>query len=354
MKSVLFILFIIPFTCYAKKPTATQPTSGTVTRTHPSVLGLAPTMVSSSASAPCDAPELTAAIPRSPMGAAAPNLNSLNGQSRDQALLREVRRGAIPNHLRQLKPVVINNLNPNCAGGSAITICVMPDYLSVGNTDDHLVFPLGRDAAISAAAELGFILPTTSMVDNIYRVADVRLTPRPRTNYDIMTRSSEIIAHHQTIQSQLQGTNYQPGMLVAGSKKDIVITNRMLRQRDRIAIYGWHQPNNRPIQSLSLVHGANYADYSQAVRLISQTAYINGSPTSLKDLLENSACGDALVGDGNPNSRGGAGLDPSILSRFPSPSTSTAAPTATPAATPSSVPIGSGQNSENNSNSAID
>ncbi len=62
----------------------------------------------------------------------------------------------------------------------------------------------------------------------------------------------------------------------AGHKKDVVITNRLTREQGRIAIYGWHQPTGIPIQPLSTVHGAGYADYSHGIRLVSDVVLIDG------------------------------------------------------------------------------
>jgi hypothetical protein len=41
-----------------------------------------------------------------------------------------------------------------------------------------------------------------------------------------------------------------------------------------------------PIQPLSTVHGARYADYSHGVRLVSAVAYVNGQPRLLLEILE--------------------------------------------------------------------
>ncbi len=41
------------------------------------------------------------------------------------------------------------------------------------------------------------------------------------------------------------------GKLIAGHKKDVVITNRLLTMPKRVAIYGWHRPNGSPIQPLA-------------------------------------------------------------------------------------------------------
>jgi hypothetical protein len=75
------------------------------------------------------------------------------------------------------------------------------------------------------------------------------------------------------------------GELVSGHKKDVVISNRLLLKKDRIAIYGWHRPTGAPIQPLSTVHGAGYADYSHGIRMVSDTVWVDGRPRSLNDAL---------------------------------------------------------------------
>ena len=71
----------------------------------------------------------------------------------------------------------------------------------------------------------------------------------------------------------------------AGHKKDLVLTNRLWQVPDRVAIYGWHRDVDRPIQPLSTVHGARYADYSHGVRLVSDTVYINGRKRPIDEVL---------------------------------------------------------------------
>ena len=48
---------------------------------------------------------------------------------------------------------------------------------------------------------------------------------------------------------------------------------------------GGTSTNGRAIQPLSTVHGAQYADYSHGIRLISRTAYVNGRAVDLATLL---------------------------------------------------------------------
>jgi hypothetical protein len=88
------------------------------------------------------------------------------------------------------------------------------------------------------------------------------------------------------------------GALIAGHKKDLVITNRLWDNLARVAIYGWHRTDGRPIQPLSTVHGERYADYSHGVRLVSETAYVDGRATPLLDLLQDPQLSSALSDEG--------------------------------------------------------
>ncbi|MEO0753140.1 MAG: hypothetical protein AAFY25_15190, partial [Pseudomonadota bacterium] len=48
-----------------------------------------------------------------------------------------------------------------------------------------------------------------------------------------------------------------------------------------------HRRNGTPIQPLSTVHGAGYADYSHGVRLVSRTAYLDGQEVDLHQIMAN-------------------------------------------------------------------
>lgn len=73
--------------------------------------------------------------------------------------------------------------------------------------------------------------------------------------------------------------------MVSGHKKDLVLTNLLAARPSQIAIQGWHRASGAPIQPLSTVHGAHYVDYSHGVRLISQTALVNGERRSIYEIL---------------------------------------------------------------------
>ena len=89
-----------------------------------------------------------------------------------------------------------------------------------------------------------------------------------------MGTSAYYSQHNALIASDLPGNHRQ---LLAGHKKDIVLTNKLCTQRRRVVIYGWHKASGRPIQPLSLVHGESYADYSHGVAHTVASAGAGGS-----------------------------------------------------------------------------
>ena len=112
-------------------------------------------------------------------------------------------------------------------------------------------------------------------------------------------RSTEYYwTHNHMIEEQAQALRVRLGALVSGDKKDIVITNLLAKNLGRIAIYGWHRGPGDPIQPLSTVHGANYADYSHGVRLVSTMALINGELRSVYDILRDSTAARVLSDEG--------------------------------------------------------
>jgi hypothetical protein len=91
----------------------------------------------------------------------------------------------------------------------------------------------------------------------------------------------------------MASTNSFPlGALVAGHKKDVVISARLAGVTNKVAIYGWHQTNGLPIQPLYLGHVSSWVDYSQCVRLVSQSMLVNGEKKSIAEVLADSKlCG---------------------------------------------------------------
>lgn len=218
----------------------------------------------------------------------------ISGPARDAAVLNQVLHGNLPDFLRHLVPVTLR------APGSprTLTVCVLPDYVAVGSDRDFVFVPMGLQTALAIAERLGFELPTPRIVDAIYEEAAVRLRPQPLPPGDAMRSTPYFVHHNEMISEQREAVSAPLGVLTSGHKKDLVLTSRLWQIPGRVAIYGWHRASGAPIQPLSTVHGARYADYSHGLRLISNTVYLDGAPRKIVDVLAEPRLAGLLSNEG--------------------------------------------------------
>jgi hypothetical protein len=224
-------------------------------------------------------------------------VSNMSSPEREQAILEEVSKGNVPGFLRKLVPV---QLHSELANGQSLTatIFVTPDYLAIGSDSDFLRIPMNLHTAVTIAERFGFILPTRKMVDAIYLQSSYHLTPQPLPAGPQMRSTEYYSTHNQMIEKQMRAIGVPLGALISGDKKDVVMSNRLATYVGRIAIYGWHRGPGQPIQPLSTVHGANYADYSHGIRLISEWALVNGKIQSLSQLLQDPATAKVFSDEG--------------------------------------------------------
>lgn len=227
----------------------------------------------------------------------AQHVSKMNSQEREEAILEEISKGNLPQFLRKLVPVELRCQLENGQDLTA-TIFVTPDYLAIGSDSDFLRIPMNLHTAVTVAERFGFVLPTRRMVDAIYLQSRYHLTPQPLPAGPEMRSTEYYSIHNQMIEDQVHAVGAPLGALVSGDKKDVVMSNRLVSNLGRIAIYGWHRGPGEPIQPLSTVHGANYADYSHGIRLISQWALINGKLQSIRQLLQNPSTARVLSDEG--------------------------------------------------------
>jgi len=174
----------------------------------------------------------------------------------------------------------------------------VPDYLAIGSDKDFLRIPMNLETATAVVDRLGFMLPTRKIVDAIYQQSAFHFVPQPLPAGPQMRSTAYYLTHNEMIERQAQTHGIPAGPLVSGHKKDVVITNLLSRIKGRIAIYGWHLPTGLPIQPLSTVHGACYADYSHGIRLVSATAIVDGQIRSVSDVLQDRSLAKVLSDEG--------------------------------------------------------
>lgn len=240
------------------------------------------------ATIPADTSEVRLAFPARPADAPTGSrfqlqVADLPREQRETAMLREITSGNVPEFLRRLKPIRVEATDE--AGAKHVaTYFVMPDYLAIGTDEDFFRVPITPATAATIADRFDASLITAKVSDDVFDAAQVKLDPKP------LTKDRDAVAafwqHHQIIEEQLRGK--PRGQLVAGIKKDVVLTNRLKEKPHKVAIYGWHYPDGRPIQSLYVGHVDWYVDYSHGVRLMSQQILVDGRPLKVDDVLKDS------------------------------------------------------------------
>ena len=220
----------------------------------------------------------------------------LDKNLREEAIEKQLDSGNLPDFLRKLKPVRFSH--HSAAGITELTIFVMPDYLAVGSNEDFLLVPMSLRTALAVAARFGFILPTRKIVDAIFGQSAFHLTPQPLPAGPRMRSTAYYETHNQKIARQRLALCFTPGELISGHKKDVVVSNHLNHREGKIAICGWHRRSGDPIQPLSTIHGANYADYSHGIRLISDVVLLNGQPRSIYEILEDPKLAPLLSDEG--------------------------------------------------------
>ena len=194
------------------------------------------------------------------------SVEKLSPAAREEAIAKEVLRGNIPEFLRTFQKITVRAKDPSGKEHTAV-IEVMPDYLAVGSDADFVRLPMTPQSAARIADAFGCAVPTRKVVDDVYRAAAVKLDPKPLT--EARESPATFLRHNAIIEEQRAGKKL--GGLVAGVKKDVVVSNRLAEKPERVAIYGWHTADGKPIQALTIVHRDTYVDYSHGVRLMRRT-----------------------------------------------------------------------------------
>lgn len=232
-------------------------------------------------------------------------IRSLSLEEREEAAVKEILSGNMPDFLNNY--VAISSIEKDAKGADhQITIYVSPDYLSVGNSLDYFIIPLSPMASAKIAKELSSSLPTPKLVDLIYEKATLKLEPFnyiPRGNRN--ETADLLYEHSKVIQAQIKAAGHSPGVFVAGTKKDLVISSKLAdtARQHHVTIYGWHRLNGKAIQPLYNGHINSYVDYSHGTRLVLNRVLIDGKEQNYSEVLKNSLLYTLLSNESEPLSR---------------------------------------------------
>jgi hypothetical protein len=234
-----------------------------------------------------------------PGGAAiAARISAMDLPTREKAIVAEVMAGNVPESWRRFVAItVIRTIRDQKVIAQYL---VAPDYLAVGSNEDSLLTPLSPRSAQVIADRLECVLPTRRMVDDIYHAATLKLDPKPIPPSPAMVKVKTWVQHQATIREQASGA----AGLIAGHKKDVVVTNQLTTKPGAVAIYGWHRAEASPIQPLYLGHTESWVDYSHGIRLVARAMKVNGKPTTVEEVLANPELSELLSDEGTiPNPR---------------------------------------------------
>jgi len=225
-------------------------------------------------------------------------IRPLDLQHRESEIFTEVSSGNVPDFLRKLSSIQVTNVVNGRTNRA--TYYVTPDYLAVGSDDDYFLTPISPNTAQRIADLTACSLPTRKMVNDIYAAAPLKLAPSPIPPSAAMTTVPVFSNHNAIVRSQRAEhlKDFPLGTLVAGHQKDVVISARLASALGNVAIYGWHRTNGAPIQPLYLGHGAKWVDYSQCTRLVQNAMTVNGTNTTITQILANPELSSLLSDEG--------------------------------------------------------
>lgn len=226
--------------------------------------------------------------------------SSLSLKDRENIIFNEIRSGNIPRFYRKL--ALIRDTAMIMGQLQTIRYFVLPDFMAIGSNSDYFYCPMRPQLAQKVADLLGCSLPTRKISDRIYNTAKVKMMPQPIPPSKAMITVPVFERHTRMVQQQRNQSirKYPLGSLVAGNKKDVVISNMIFNSKNqlRVAIYGWHKPDGKAIQPLYNGHTTDHVDYSHGIRLIQNKLWINGKKSTLRAVLESETLHPLLSDEG--------------------------------------------------------
>lgn len=210
----------------------------------------------------------------------------------DDAIVDAILAGNVPNYVRHWTTLTFD------AEGHSLSLDVTNDYLAVGTDEDFVRMPMTAAAAQRIADKLDASLPTRKLVDLIYTKSVAKLPPSYIDGGPTDGTLSDYAVHQEKLENRRLARGFPLGVLTAGHKKDIVLSERLVEHPDSVCIYGWHVREGEVIQSLSTRHSRRYADYSHGVRLIGGRMQLDGRAHRVSEVLSDAEFAHLLCDEG--------------------------------------------------------
>ena len=139
-------------------------------------------------------------------------------------------------------------------------------------------------------------------------MAQVKLSPffyAPVGNANELVE--KFVAHNTQIEKQKAEAGGKNRQLIAGIKKDVILSNRIAMQPNKVVIYGWHKPDGNPIQPVYSGHIDWYVDYSHGIRLVNNQVLVDGKLLLLTDILRDPILFKIFSDEDSPMEQSGYG-----------------------------------------------
>jgi hypothetical protein len=213
-------------------------------------------------------------------------ISGLPPAEREAEIFTALAAGNMPEFLRRLVTLSGEFADVNGAMHK-VEYQVMSDYLAIGCDADFCRIPMSPNTAQRLANAFGASLITATISDHIYERATVKLAP---VSYLPVGNANELVSkfveHNRDIEGQLKENGGKYGELIAGIKKDVILSGRIASQPTKVVIYGWHRRGGEPIQPVYSGHVNWYVDYSHGIRLMNNQVLIDGKPHLVTEILK--------------------------------------------------------------------
>jgi N-acetyl-anhydromuramyl-L-alanine amidase AmpD len=184
------------------------------------------------------------------------------------------------------------------------TIFIGTDVLRIGESGDFVRVNVNAATAQLIADMKGWILPTTKIVDILWKAAYLKVEPclQPADPTDrfkqgmpkcsdgttSMSDTPAMLKHSNDIEMKVTGDE----SLFENGGKHWVLSNKLTAQPDHAANYGWFS-NSAPYtsasglkmwQTLGLAHNLAHVDYSQSLRAVHADMVVNGQTRKVAEV----------------------------------------------------------------------
>ena len=212
-----------------------------------------------------------------------------------------------------VRPIVRGKANADVEFGAKISVAMVEGYAFLEKLSWDAYNEAGdlKDHIENYHKRFGYY-PESVHVDHIYRNAETKLEP---ITYKPIGHENEWVSkfvdHNQAIEAARRLAGGTLGQLVAGTKKDIVLSNLIAdpSRTHHVVIYGWHRLDGDPIQPVTNIHIDTYVDYSHGVRLMSPNVTIDDQAKDMATVLSDPVLYKVLSDETGPMMRARYGTD---------------------------------------------